>query len=470
MNIALWLCLIAAPWARAGEAVKSLAEDQKSVAVTVYNNDLALVKDVRELKLPAGTGELRFMDVAARVIPATVRAKSLSAPGDFSVLEQNYEYDLINESRLLDKYVGKKVKLLKFNDYQDRKETVEAVLLSNNEGQVYKVGDEIYLGYPGLKVLPRLPDNLIAQPTLTWLYENRGRDSQRIEASYLTNGVSWSADYVLTLDRDAANADLSGWVTVDNKSGAAYQDAALKLVAGEVNRAAPEMDAMAKGMAFGALRAPMAPQFAEKALFEYHVYDLQRRTTIKDLQAKQISLLEAPGIKVAKELVVRGERQFFLGRIPDRERKAPVEAFVRLRNSRDNRLGSPLPAGTVRVYQRDYEGGLQFVGEDRIGHTPKDEELKLKVGESFDVTAERKQTDYRELTSRLRESAWEITLRNHKPAEAVVIVEEPVSGSWKVLESSHPYKKLDAFTIRFEVKVPKDGETKVAYRLRVGEE
>ncbi|MBI3616853.1 MAG: DUF4139 domain-containing protein, partial [Candidatus Omnitrophica bacterium] len=293
--VVLWVCA-----AQGAQTTRSTEQDQTNVEVTVYNNNLGLVKDTRSLALPAGEGELRFMDVASGIIPVTVHAKSLNAPDKFQVLEQNYEYDLMDYNKLMDKFVDKKVKLVDWNQYQDRKETVEGTLISNNNGNpVFKINDEIYLGHPGYKVLPEIPENLIARPTLMWRYANSASDAHKLEVSYLTDNIGWKADYVFVLNKNDTGGDLSGWVTVDNKSGATYKDARLKLVAGEVQRAQAAMPAagrmmMAKGM-------EMDSQFAEQAFFEYHIYDLQRRTTIKDKQTKQISLLEASGIKAEKE-------------------------------------------------------------------------------------------------------------------------------------------------------------------------
>jgi len=283
-------------------AIKSTIEDQTNVEVTVYNNNLGLVKDTRNIALPTGTAELRFMDVASAIMPVTVHIKSLNRPDDFFVLEQNYEYDLMDPNKLLDKYVGETIKIIDWNKYQDRKEIVEAELLSNNKGQIYKINDEIYLGHPGYKVLPRIPENLIAKPTLTWLYKNTSNSPHSIEASYLTNQIGWKADYVLVLNENDTESDLSGWVTLNNSSGATYNNAKLKLVAGEVHRAEKEKKydrvyALSKG---GMGRA----QFKEKSFFEYHIYDLERRTTIKNNQTKQISLLEASDIETEKELLV----------------------------------------------------------------------------------------------------------------------------------------------------------------------
>jgi hypothetical protein len=444
----------------------SKVEDQSSVMVTVYNNNLGLVKDIRKVKLPPGTGELRFMDVASQIIPETVHVKSLGDPGGFSVLEQNYEYDLMNENKLLDKYVGQKIKLIDWNRYLDRKEEVEAILLSNNQGQIYRIKDEIYLGHPGYKVLPEIPENLISKPTLTWLYQNKSRKPQEVEVSYLTGNISWKADYVLVLNKDDTQLDLSGWVTIDNKSGAVYKDARLKLVAGEVHRI--EKQELDRVFIEAKTTGVSAPQFMEREFFEYHIYDLQRKSTLKDKQTKQISLLEADGVKVAKELLVYGINSYFTRRYIDRNPKQPVNVYIKFLNTKDNNLGVPLPAGVMRLYKQDIDDSQQFIGEDRIEHTPKDEEIGLKVGKAFDVVAERIQTDYRQITSNRHESEWEITIRNRKNVDIKIGIIEPFYGHWKIINNSHAFIKKDAFTVRFDVEVPKDQEVKVTYRVQVG--
>ena len=466
-------CLIAlaafSTEAVAQPVLKSTAEDQIGVEITVYNSNLGLIKDSRKVQLTQGQGELRFMDVASQIMPVTVHAKSLDHPEEFTVLEQNYEYDLMNEAKLLDKYVGKKIKIFNWNEYQDRKEFVEAELLSNNQGQIYRINGEIYLGHPGYKILPEIPENLIAKPTLTWTYDTKTRKSHNLEVSYLTEGINWKADYVVVLNKEDTGADLSGWVTVNNQSGATYKDAKLKLIAGTIHRA-PNQFYEERGMYEKAMRMSeaAAPQFAEQGLFEYHLYDLQRRTTIKDNQTKQISLLEASGANVQKELLVYGIQNYFTSRYTEQVEKQPVNVYVKFKNSKENHLGMPLPEGIMRLYKKDDKGSLQFVGEDRIHHTPKDEEVKLKVGEAFDVVAERIQTDYRQISTHLYETEWEVTLRNHKDETVTVGIVEPVFGNWQVISNSHPFTKVDAFTIRFDVPVAKDQEVKVKYRVRVG--
>jgi len=450
--------------------LQSTLDDQSAVEVTVYNSNLGLVKDTRRISLPTGEGELRFMDVAEAIMPVTVHVKSLTAPTALTVLEQNYEYDLMNADKLLDKYVGKKIKLIDYNYYQDRKEIVDAVLLSNNQGQIYKIGDEIYLGHPGYRILPEIPENLISKPTLMWIFNNSESKPQQIEVSYLTNNINWKADYVVVLDKDDKSVDVSGWVSIDNKSGVTYKEAKLKLVAGDVNRVQD------RGYSGGIYQESMimakmapSPQFEEKAFFEYHIYDLQRKTTIKDKQTKQISLLEASAVSAQKEFLVYGQQSYFTQLYREQNPKQPVNVYVKFKNAKDNQLGMPLPAGIMRLYKKDDAGALQFIGEDRIEHTPKDEEVKLKIGEAFDVVAERVQKDFQQITTRMYESEWEITLKNHKSEDVTVGLVEPIYGAnWEVVSSSHPSTKTDAFTLRFDISVPKDQEVKLIYRIRVG--
>lgn len=453
----------------AENVLKSTLDDQTSIEVTVYNNNLGLVKDTRIIDLSSGLGQLRFMDVAAFIMPETVHIKSLNNSSPFSVLEQNYEYDLINENKLLDKYVGKKIKLIKENFYTGQKETVEANLLSNNNGQIYQIGSEIYLGFPGQKILPEIPENLIAKPTLTWNYEASTAAKQPVEVSYLTSNIGWKADYVLTLDSEDKQAGLSGWVTLNNQSGATYKNAKLKLIAGQVNRVqSPMVMSEAQGMRIN-MMAKKESSFAEQSFFEYHIYDLQRPTTIKDNQTKQVLLLEADNIKINKEFTVVGNANYFYQVYRAGDYKVPVEVFVSLKNSKENNLGMPLPGGIMRLYKADNKGSLQFIGEDNIQHTPKDENVRLKIGEAFDIVAERKQTDFRVISNNVYESSWEVALRNHKKEDINVSVLEALAlfGQWEVLSSTLPYEKQNVSTIKFSVPVPKDGEVKVIYQIRI---
>jgi hypothetical protein len=341
------------------------------------------------------------------------------------------------------------------------------VLSNNDNTPVYQIGDEITFNHPGRIIFPKVPENLISKPTLVWLLNSGQSKEQTIETTYLTSGIGWRADYVLVLDREDTSAGITGWVTLNNKSGTSYRDAALKLVAGDVHRVRErdvQRDLMFKGRM---AEAAAAPQFREEAFFEYHLYTLERKTTLKDNSTKQVTLLTAQQVPSHKEFRLYGADQFYRGRYGEPEQKQKVGVFLEIVNSKESGMGMPLPKGIVRVYKYDREGSLQFTGEDTIDHTPKDEKIKLKLGEAFDVVATRKQTDWKKLASDTYETALEVAIRNHKQADITVRIVEPVPGDWKVLEASHRWAKTSASQMEFVVPVKKDGETVVTYRVRM---
>jgi hypothetical protein len=461
LALAAW----AGPRDGAPASVTSTASDRASVAVTVYNDGRGLVREERAVTLPAGAAELRFMDVAEKVEAATVRVAILEG-GAVSVLEQNYEYDLLSPEKLLEKFVGQTITLVqeRLRENSTLDEEVAGKLLSTNAGTVWEIQGRIVTNPPYSRLLfPSVPENLIAKPTLVWLVDAAGAGRRRLEAAYLTEGLSWRADYVMALDAAEAKAGLTGWVTIDNQSGAGYQDARLKLVAGDVHRAPeerPRVGVMARAQALEAAAVQ------EEAFFEYHLYTLPRPTTLKEKQTKQVQLLDAPAVAVAKDYVLRGSGGYFRGPWGG-PAKESVAVFMKLRNDPAAGLGMPLPRGIVRVYKRDASGSPQFIGEDRIEHTPKDEELRLQLGNAFDIAAERKQTDFRRLSDRVFESAYEVRVRNHKDAAITVRVVEPVGGDWTMLQNSHPFKKTQAFEVEFALPVAVDQEAVLSYRVRV---
>ena len=442
----------------------STLKDQQNMAITIYNSNVGLVKDTRLIDLKPGIHELKFMDVAAKIDPTTVHIKSLNHGSDLNVLEQNYEYDLLSPQKLLEKFVGQKVQLATLNPETKKEEMVEATLLSTQGGNIYQIGDKIHIGHYGRVLLSRIPENLIPQPTLVWILQNSSLKSQKVEASYLTSGINWKADYVAVLNKLDTVTDLTGWVTIDNKSGATYQNALLKLVAGDIHRVQPELKMEYAAARSAAKEASL--QFKEETFFEYHLYTLDRRTTVKDNQTKQMTLLDANQVPIKKLFIFSGHSHFYFTRYDQGSGKQKVGVFLELENTTKQNLGIPLPKGTVRVYKEDKDGSLQFVGEDRIDHTPKDEKFKIKIGEAFDVVAEKIQTDYKHLASNLFEVAFEVSLRNHKHEDIKVLIEEPIPGDWEMLSRTHSYEKLSAHLIRFEVPVAKDKEEKVKYRIR----
>jgi hypothetical protein len=458
--------------AAAAENLTTTLADQSDLALTVYNSNLSLVRDVRQLNLPSGESVLRFMDIAASINPATVHFRSLTEPNKLDVMEQNYEYDLLDPTKLLQKYVGREVTLVhsKMANGTTEYEDVKATLLALNGAPVWKIGNQIVTGgsYESIRY-PELPDNLYERPTLLWTLQNGGARRHRVEASYLTGNLSWSADYVLNVAKDETSGDLDGWVTLVNHSGTAFKNASLQLVAGDLHRvvamnARDEMVAM-KSIA-GAVNAP-AP-FQQENFSEYHLYSLNRRTSIFDQESKQISLLNASRFPMRKVYVVNGQSYYYRSVVqPGAPIKDPVQVFYKFHNEEKAGLGIPLPAGTIRVYQQDSHGGSLFAGEDHIDHTPKDEEISLHIGDAFDIVAERKQTDYKKLSDRLYEFEYEITLRNHKALPISVQVNEPIGGDWEIISSSYKFTKTAAFAAQFDVPVDKDGTSVLKYRVRV---
>jgi hypothetical protein len=452
----------AAPVAGAAP-VKITAAEQRDVMITVYNSNLGLVKDVREVRLDGGLIETHFMDVAAQIDPTSVLLRSLTDASGLKILEQNYEYDLLSSEKLMEKYVGRKVRL-----YQSNGTFQEATLLSTR-GPVYDINGQIHMGHFGSVVLPALPEDLVSKPTLAWLLRNTRPASQRVEASYLTAGISWKSDYVMLINAADSRADLTGWVTINNQSGATYRDAALKLVAGDVNRAASRDDSR-RAMEIAAKAASPAVadrEFKSEGFFEYHLYTLDGRTTIKESQTKQLTLLSAADFPVEKQFIYYGAANYHRTQygVPISNQKVGV--YLDIRNTKENRLGVPLPKGKVRVYKADASGSQQLIGEDWIDHTPKDERVRIKMGEAFDVVGERVQRDWKKIGSNLYEIEWEITLRNHKKEAVTVEVIEPMPGDWEVLRATHPHDKLQAFTARWKIPVPKEGAATLGYRTRV---
>jgi hypothetical protein len=445
---------------------KSDAKAREKIAITVYNQNFGLVREVRRLDLADGRVELEFGDVSAHIQPETVALKALDDPDALAVLEQNYRYDLLTPEKLLEKYVGKTVKVTRWNEKLGRDETEEAEVLSDKNGVILKIGDEITAGYPGRISFPDVPPNLMAKPTLVWLLAST-EARQRVEVTYLTQNLGWKADYVLVVDKADSVGDLHGWVTLSNETGTTYEDAELKLVAGDVQKIQPPAD-YGYDYAPGSPPMPAAqPQFSEEGLFEYHLYTLQRPTTLRDKEQKQVTLLDGHGVGVKKKLIFYGQQYYYRSQYGEVQSNQKVGVYLDIVNSKANHLGLPLPKGIVRVYKEDGSGARQFIGEDSIDHTPRDEKIRVKMGDAFDVVGDRKQMGWTPFGYCTSESRWEIELRNHKDSAEQVEVFEPIGGDWEVLESSHKHERKDANTFTFDVSVPANGKVKITYRVRV---
>lgn len=451
---------------------RSNLSDQQGVAVTIYNENLALVKDQRRLQIKPGTSSLAFRDVSARMRPETALLRSATAPGSLTVLEQNFDFDLLTPQKLLEKYVGRNVQIIRTNPATGAETTEQAQVLSANNGVVLQIGSRIETGIPGRIVYGDVPPNLRDRPTLVMALDNTGAAQQDVELSYLTSGLAWKADYVVELNATEDKLDISGWVTLTNTSGATYRNAKLQLVAGDVNQVAPRMENRVLMAAPSPTMARAPKAMEEESLFEYHLYTLGRPTTIAENQTKQVSLLAASGVPARKELLLRGNEYYYQSSYGDLGKKMKVAVFVEFDNKESDHLGMPLPKGIIRVYKRDKAGNAQFIGEDRVDHTPKNEKVRLKLGDAFDVTADKKQTDFKKVGgdskfSNQFESAFELVLKNAKKEAVTVTVQEPMPGDWQVLSSSLPYTKGASNTAVWKVQVPAEGNTTLTYRSLV---
>ena len=443
------------------------ADKQTAVAVTIYNNDLALVRDSRTVTLTQGENDLAFIEVSAGIRPETALLTGRGTPLD--IVEQNFDFDLLTPEKLLEKSVGQTIRVVRTNPETGADTTEDATVLSVAQGQVVlKIGDRIEVTPPGRLVYSAVPANLRARPTLVVKLASKQAGDAQVDLSYLTHGLSWAADYVAELSPDEKTINLNGWVTLTNQSGIAYKDAKLQLVAGEVNQYQPRPPmAMMEGAVADA--AMPRQKMQEQAAFEYHLYSLDRPTTLKENQTKQVALLAADAVPVEKQYVLANVAQLgnnYGARIGETQR-VNAEVRMKIQNEEASHLGIPLPAGVVRVYKADADGNAIFVGEDHIDHTPNKEELNLMLGRAFDVTARGKQVSFSRIADNVFENAYEIEVKNAKKEPVTVTVREYVPGDWKMLEESVKSTKPDATTAEWQVQVPAEGRAKLSYKVRI---
>jgi len=454
------------------EETRSTLNDQQTVAVTIYNSDLALIKDTRKVKLKAGLNALALRDISAQIRPETAILHSINAPGSLTLLEQNFDFDLLTPTKMLEKYVGKTVSIVRTNLTTGTETSQQATVLSAINGVVLKVSNHIETGVPGRIVYDDVPENLRDRPTLVTQINNKGTQDQTVELSYLSGELGWKADYVAELNDKENQLDLSGWITLTNTSGASYKNAKLQLVAGDVNRMQQNMRPMVKTMRMENMAADAVAPIADESLLEYHLYSLDRPTNIMESQTKQVALLSASGVAVHKDLVLQGADYYYQGQYSEIGTKMKVGVFIEFENKETSKLGMPLPKGTLRVYKKDSNGNAQFVGEDNIDHTPKNETVRLKLGDAFDVTAEKKQTDFKMLPKPQKshsefESAYELTLKNAKKEKITVTVQEPIGGDWAIVSESHPHIKANSHLAVWKIDIPAESKATLTYRAQV---
>ena len=453
-----------AAWAQPRDAGKSAVAtpapasaasgEGREVAVTVYNENLGVVKDRRRFSIASGLSELRFTDVASLIEPTSVHLRSLGKSA-LDILWQDYRFDLVSTDKLLERYVDQPIEVATKDDQVKRGtllsyDPVSLVLLQDSGGGLTLL-NRAEVRQVGLKEVPK---GLITRPTLVWRLRSGAGGEQPLEVSYMTSGMGWHAEYVAVVDEAGSSLDLQGWASVENRSGATFDDAKIKLVAGSIHRAAPERPPeplFERGMAVDM----RAGKIEERGFFEYHLYEVPLRATLANNEVKQLGLLQATGIKSTKKFTYDAQKD-----------PKQVMVTVEFENETSSGLGMPLPAGIVRVFQRDKDESLELAGEDRIEHTPKNETVRVSVGGAFDITAERKQTDTKQITPRITETAFGITLKNHKAEAAEVTVVEHAYGDWEIVDSSLPAKKKDATTFEFVARCAPEKPVILTYRLR----
>ncbi len=460
-------------------AQETQTSESQGVSITIYNQDFGLVRDLRNINLKQGINNVRFEDVAGRIDPTSVSFQSLTAPNEVVVREQNYQYDLMDQNTILSKSVGKE---LNFKQYLANGSVAElnGTLLAppesmvgnssggyarHHQGIVIKTGDgNIVLNPTGQIQLAAMPAGLVSKPSLLWKLESDKAGDHKTEIAYQTSGLNWKCDYVAIVNKDDNQADLTSWVTIDNKSGGSFKNAALKLMAGDVHRVQPQQ---AKAYGMMSARAASAPQFQEQSFAEYHLYTLQGKTDVNNNETKQMSLFNASSIPIKKLFIYEPSKvqHYYDGSGNSAAQKVQVK--FELANSEKNHLGMPLPKGKVRVYKKDQDNALQFIGEDEIDHTPRDEKIRLYIGDAFDLVGEHKQTNFVRVSPRVSRYTYEISLRNHKDSEVTILAVEHSYGDWTILNSSMQYTKKDSHTFEFSVKVPANGEAKVNYEIEI---
>ena len=457
--------------ASVGTAVEEQRIDetaQASLAITIYNDDLALIKDQRRLTLARGDNRLAWRSVSARIRPETALLSATDGL-DLSLLEQSFDFDLLSPESLLKKYLGRQIEVIRTN--QEGLRTQEsATVLAVNDGVVLRYQDRIETALVGHIAFPDVPAQLRDEPTLVLHLQAPKGGTGTLELSYLSSGLSWKADYVASLGPEGRAMDLNGWVTLTNLSGTSYRGAQLQLVAGTVNRApasAPAPAALSPMLMATAVSMP-----EEESLAEYHLYTLPRPTDVLNQQTKQVALLSASRVPVTRELVAQGEGSSYSGSAGDGWTPVPVTAWLKLANEEASRLGVPLPKGVVRVYAQDSRGNAQFIGEDAIAHTPKNETLRLRLGESFDVTARRKQTSFRKLGGSSAydyayEASFELEIKNAKSEPVSLIFRESIPGDWEMARESRPHTKESSSLATWTLLIPAEEEVDLSWTARV---
>ncbi len=458
------------PLSSQSSEIVTTTADQNKLAITVYQQNLALVKDTRRIHLNNGLNQLAWHEISAQMQSETALLRNKSQPEGFILQEQNFDFDLLTPQKLLEKYTGKAITVIRTNSNTGIESKEAATVLTTNGGVILQFEDRVETGIPGRLSFPEIPNTLHDKPTLTASFTQPTTGQQDLELTYLTAGLSWQANYIVELNNENSHISLSGLATLINQSGVTFKNTHLQLVAGHLNRVSHPQVPQAKRMALASAPVEHDTMHSDE-LFEYHRYTLPQTTTLENNQEKQVAFLVAKQIPVDKTFLLQGENYYYSSPYHQRQRNPNITAYISFKNSGEN-LNVPLPEGIMRTYLNDTQGELQFIGEDRIHHTPKNDTVRLKLGHAFDITAERKQTDFKKLPTaekqhRHYETAHEVTLKNTKKEIITLEVREPIPGDWDMLSESLPHQKIASNLAQWQIKLPPESETILTYRVRV---
>ncbi len=467
--------------------------ERQNVSLTIYNQNMALIRELRMVELKKGINSIIVPDVPETIDGTSMYCESITAPSDFKILEQNYQYDLVHHAKLLEKYVGKEIEFIRYDPSTQKEFVVKGNLLAsgwqpqsfeNNQryysggSMIAEIDGKIEIAPSGRIVLPSLPEGLILKPQLNWKVHAKKDGKHTIEFRYLASQLNWNCTYIALLNDSDTKVDLTGWVTITNNSGSNYINAELKLVAGDLNIIQPKNQRMDMLMKYS-VTAEEAEGFQQKDFFEYKLYSLQRTTDIRNQETKQIELISAQNVTVNKEFVYDGlsdEWRIWQRNYSYRDQSSfgqksntKVGVYISLKNSIADGLGIALPKGNVRLYKKDTDGKEHFIGEDEIDHTPKDETVRLYLGNAFDLTGKRVQKDFRVVVAdHVYEETIEVTVKNHKEQPVTIMVyDHPWRWrDWVISKSSHEWDKIDHSTLRFKIQLAKDEQKTITYTVR----
>lgn len=458
-------------------------------AITVYNENFGVVRDTVSLDLDAGLSDVSYSGVTAQLEPESVILRDPSGAVALSVVEQSYRGDPVDQQRLLQMFEGQSIRFLKV---VDGKEVIESgkiirapsiITTKNQYGNpqqkdlepIIQVDGELQTRLPGVPLFPSLGDDSVLQPTLSWKLHSDRKAAFDAQLSYLTNGISWKSDYNLLLPEKGDAVTLTGWVSIENNTGKTFEDAKIKLIAGDVNKVEPPQQLRREKVYAMAMTdsAGSPPQVEEKKFDEFHMYSLPLTATLRDRETKQVEFVRGENVQTTKLYVYEGLKASYRGGINLNQNygqngQTDVAIYRELENKKENGLGVPLPAGRMRFYRMDDDGQLEFTGENTIDHTPKNETIRVYLGNAFDILGERKRTNFYKHPSRdmLRET-FEVEIRNRSEETVTVKVVEPLfrGSNWEIQTPSQEFEKTDAQTIEFPVVVEADGTATVTYTV-----